>query len=71
MISCIPVLIACSPNSNVDFAKCFSAQHCVISMIEKWKKSWDSGDHSGALLTGLPKAFECIDHELLLAKLYA
>ena len=27
MISCIPALIKSSPISNVDFAKCFSAQY--------------------------------------------
>lgn len=49
-----------------------SAQHCFVSMIEKFKKnSLDSSGISGLLLTDLSKAFECIDHELLIAKLYA
>ena len=43
----------------------------MISLIEKWKKSVDSGGTIGALLTDLLKAFDCLLHELLIAKLDA
>ena len=42
-----------------------------MAMIEKWRKFLDIGGHAGALLTDLPKTFDCIDHELLIAKLHA
>ena len=40
-------------------------------MIEKWKKSIDSKDSFGALLTNLSRAFDCMPHELMIAKLDA
>ena len=52
------------------FRKGFNAQHCLITMIEKWQRSVDGGGQAGALLTDLSNAFDFIDHELLIAKLY-
>ena len=52
------------------FRKGFGAQHCLLVMLEKWKNV-DKGKVFGALLTNLSKAFDCLTHELIIAKLNA
>ena len=51
------------------FCKGHSAQHCLMATLEKFKESRDKGDEFGALLTDLSKAFDCIDHNLLITNL--
>ena len=53
------------------FWKGFNAQHCLLALIEKWRKTLDKGGETGAFLTDLSKAIDCIDHNLLIAKLDA
>ena len=40
------------------FRKGFSAQECLLDMIEKWKRMLDNGGIYGALLT-----FDCLPHD--------
>ena len=53
------------------FGRGYNAQHCLITLIGKWKKSVDNGGAFGTLFTDLFKAFNCLSHELLIAKLDA
>ena len=53
------------------FRKKYSTQHALMTLIEKWKKILDSQGYAGAIITDLSKAFDTINHELLLAKLHA
>ena len=48
----------------------FSTQYCLLAMIEKLQKSLDSGWASATFLTDLSKAFDCLLHDLLIAKLH-
>ena len=53
------------------FRKGHSAQHALISLLEKWRYSVDQGGMFGALLTDLSKAFDCLPHDIIIAKLNA
>ena len=52
------------------FRKGISVQQCLIILIETWKKHIDNKESFGALLTDLSKAFDCVNHELLIAVRY-
>ena len=58
-------------NFQCGFRKGFNAQQCLTVMIEKAKGIMDKGGHFSALLTDLSKAFDCLPHDLLIAKLDA
>ena len=53
------------------FRKSHGTQHLLVTMLEKWKKAVDNGEYVSALFLDLSKAFDTINHDLLLAKLKA
>ena len=53
------------------FRKGFNAQTCLVAMLDKFRKCLDNRGEYAALLTDLSKAFDCLPHDLLIAKLHA
>ena len=54
---------------QMGYRKGYSSQHSLITMFERWKENLDKKGECGALLVDLSKAFDCLQHDLLLAKL--
>ena len=53
------------------FRKCHSTQHALANLLQKWQKTLDNSGIVGAVLMDLSKAFDCLSHDLLIAKLAA
>ena len=58
-------------NLLTGFRKNHNTQHCLMSMLEKWKKTLDKGGYICAIFMDLSKAFDTLNHKLLIAKLGA
>ena len=43
----------------------------MYKLIEEWKEAIDNGRVVGSVLMDLSKAFDCLPHDLLIAKLHA
>ena len=56
--------------SQCGFRKGYSPQHFLLVMIEKFKETIERENKFDALLTDLSKAFDCINHPLLIARMY-
>ena len=49
----------------------YNCQYALLAMIERGKRSLDNNEFAGCVLMDLSKAFDTINHQLLVAKLYA
>ena len=52
------------------YRKGFSTQYALLTLIERWKFCLDKQGFLVALLMALSKAFDTINHELIIAKLH-
>ena len=53
------------------YRKSYSTQQVLIRLLEEWREKLDKNFIVGAVLMNLSKAFNCIPHDLIIAKLAA
>ena len=53
------------------YRKSYSTQQVLIRLLEEWREKLDKNFIVGAVLMDLSKAFDCIPHDLIIAKLAA
>ena len=54
-----------------EYSKTYSSIHVLTRLTENWKKHLENKKIVGTVLMNLSKAFDCIPHDLLIAKLHA
>ncbi len=67
----MPFLDNTLSNFVAAYRKAYSTQHVLIRLVEDWKSKLDNNFIVGAVLMDLSKAFDCIPHDLIIAKLHA
>ena len=63
-------LLAFFSRSLCGSRKGFNTQHALPTLVENWRKSLDNKGFVGAILTDFLKAFDILNHDLLIAKLH-
>ena len=53
------------------FRKAHSTQHALFKLLQAWQKEFDNSEFIGTIPTDLSKTYDCLPHDLLIAKLGA
>ena len=53
------------------YREIYNTQHVLIRPLEEWRLYLDNNYFVGAVMTNLSKTFDCISHNILIAKLEA
>jgi len=66
-----PYIDTCLSSFISAYRSKYSSNHVLLRMLEEWKKHLDDKKFVGAVLMDLSKAFDCVSHDLLIAKINA
>ena len=53
------------------YRKAYNSRHVLIRLLDEWRQHLDNNKVVGGLFMDLSKAFDCVPHDLLIAKLEA
>ncbi len=53
------------------YRKKYGCEHVLVKVLDMWKMALDNNNFAGTLLFDLTKAFDCMQHALLIAKMEA
>ena len=53
------------------FRKAHSTQHALFKLLQRWQKEPDNSGLVGTILMDLSKAYDCLPHDLIIAKFEA
>ena len=67
----LPIIQTFLSNFVSAYRKHYSANHVLISLTENWKKNLNNNKIVGVNFMDLSKAFDCIPHDLPIAKMEA
>ena len=60
----------CHPSLSA-YRSRYSTHHVLLRLMEQWRHCLDNNKVAGGILMDLSKAFDCLPHGLLIAKLEA
>ena len=66
-----PFLETCFSNLLCGFRKGHSTQHALLRLLHHWQRALDDSNILGTIIMDLSKAYDCLPHDLLIAKLAA